>query len=298
MSEVELVEVGPRDGLQNEPRALDVATRADLVARLLEAGVRRLETVSFVHPERVPQMAGAEELLEALPRDADATFIGLVLNARGFERARAAGVEEINYVAVASDTFGEHNQGATISDTLETWRELARAARTAKMRCAVTLSVAWGCPFEGEVPLTRFEETVSALLQESPIEIGLADTIGVAAPSEVQERVEVAQRLAGDVPIRCHFHNTRNTGLANVFAAYLAGVRIFDASCGGIGGCPFAPAATGNVPSEDVLYMFERMGVHTGIDVERMIDTARWLGGQLGHEVPGGVTRAGLFPPQ
>jgi hydroxymethylglutaryl-CoA lyase len=296
-ADIELVEVGPRDGLQNEPRVLDVGTRAELVRRLLDAGVRRMETVSFVHPDRVPQMAGAEELFDALPRDAGATFIGLVVNARGFERARAAGVEEINYVAVASDSFGQHNQGATIAQTLETWRDLARSARAAGMRCAVTLSVAWGCPFEGEVPLARFSEIVAALLEENPLELGLADTIGVAAPSEVQERIEAARSLAAEVPLRCHFHNTRNTGLANVFAAHQAGVRSFDASCGGIGGCPFAPAATGNVPTEDVLYMFERMGIRTGIEIARIVETARWLGDRLGHEVPGGVTRAGLFPP-
>ena len=294
---VELVEVGPRDGLQNEPVVLGAGVRAELVVRLLDAGIRRLEVASFVDPRRVPQMAEAEALLARLPRDRGAVYIGLVLNARGFERARAAGVGEVNCVVVASDAFGLRNQGADIASSLAAWESIARAARAAGLRASVSISAAFGCPYEGEIPLARVVEIARRALDARPDELAIADTLGVAAPNEVRERVEALRELAADVPLRGHFHNTRNTALANVYAAYQAGVRIFDASCGGIGGCPFAPSATGNAPTEDVLYMLDRMGVRTGISTARVVETSKWLEPHLGHAVPALVTRAGIFPP-
>jgi hydroxymethylglutaryl-CoA lyase len=295
---VELVEVGPRDGLQNESAVLGVDVRAELVVRLLDAGIRRLEVASFVDARRVPQMAQAEELLARLPRDRGAVYIGLVLNARGFERARAAAVDEVNCVVVASDSFGRRTQGAEIAASLAAWEEIARAARAAGLRSSVSISAAFGCPYEGEVPLARVLDVARRALDAVPGELALADTLGVAAPSEVRERVEAVSELARGVPLRGHFHNTRNTALANVYAAHQAGVRIFDASCGGIGGCPFAPSATGNAPTEDVVYMLERMGIATGISPARVIEASKWLEPHLGHAVPSLVARAGLFPPQ
>jgi hydroxymethylglutaryl-CoA lyase len=293
---VELIEVGPRDGLQNESAVLPPEVRAALVIRLLDAGLRRIEVASFVDPRRVPQMAGAEAVLSYLPRDRGAVYIGLVLNARGLERARDAGVDEVNCVVVASDSFGLRNQGADIAGSLAAWEAIARAARAAGLRAGVSLSAAFGCPYEGEVPLARVRDVARRALEAGPDELALADTLGVAAPVEVRERVEALRELAGAVPLRGHFHNTRNTALANVYAAWLAGVRRFDSSCGGIGGCPFAPSATGNAPTEDVAYMLERMGAKTGVSIPRLIETSKWLEPQLGHAVPSLVARAGPFP--
>jgi hydroxymethylglutaryl-CoA lyase len=295
---VELVEVGPRDGLQNESAVLGVEVRAELIARLVAAGLRRLEVASFVDPRRVPQMAEAEALLARLPRGRGVRYIGLVLNARGFERARAAEVDEVNCVVVASDRFGLRNQGADVAGSLAAWDGIARAARTCGMRASVSISAAFGCPYEGEIPLGRVVDVARRALDAGPAELALADTLGVAAPTEVQERVLAVRAVAADVPIRCHFHNTRNTALANLHAAYQAGVRSFDASLGGIGGCPFAPSATGNLPTEDALYMLERMRIPTGVSLARVIETAKWLEPHLGHAVPALVTRAGVFPPQ
>jgi hydroxymethylglutaryl-CoA lyase len=295
---VEIVEVGPRDGLQNEAAILDTAVKAELVRRLAAAGVRRVEAVSFASPRRVPQMADAEGLLAQLPPDPELTCVGLVLNDKGFARARAAGVREVNYVLVASESFSRRNQGLSVEESLATFARIAGAARAAGVRCSATLTAAFGCPFEGEVPLERVVELADRALAAGAGELVLADTIGVAAPPEVVERIEAVRARAGGVPLRCHFHNTRNTGIANVYAAYQAGVRRFDASCGGIGGCPFAPRATGNVPTEDVAYLFERMGVSTGLSIPRLIETSLWLERQLGHPVASLVTRAGPFPPQ
>jgi hydroxymethylglutaryl-CoA lyase len=295
---VEIVEVGPRDGLQNEPKLLDTATKVAFITRLLDAGVRRIEVASFVNPKRVPQMADAEQVVAALPRDRGASYIGLVLNDRGFDRAVAAAVDEVNYVVVASDTFNQRNQGATTEETLAIWDGLARRGRKAGIPCGVTIGAAFGCPFESEVPLQRVVEIARRVADAGAAEIALADTIGVAAPSEVAARVEALREAAPDVPLRCHFHNTRNTGLANAYAAVQAGVGVVDASTGGIGGCPFAPTATGNIPTEDLLYMLGRMGVATGISIEKVIETTHWLEAQLEKPAPAMVSKAGLFPKQ
>ena len=293
---VEVVEVGPRDGLQNEPVSLGLPTKIEFVERLLKAGVRRLEVASFVNPKRVPQMADADALMRALPQRADVTYIGLVLNRRGFERALDAGCREIGMVVVASDTFCQRNQGTTSEESLGAWNDIARAAQAAGVRAQVTISAAFGCPFEGEVPQARVVELARRAAEAGPSEIALADTIGAAVPSQVTALISAVAAAVPNVRLRCHFHNTRNTGIANAYAAVTAGVSALDASLGGIGGCPFAPAATGNIPTEDLVYMLERMGVRTGLDLEGLLETARWMQGLLGRPVPGMLVKAGGFP--
>lgn len=295
---VEIVEVGPRDGLQNEKRVLSTAVKAKYVRRCVGSGVRRVEVTSFVDPKRVPQMADAEELLAELGSLPDVTFSALVLNARGFERARRVGIREVNAVVVASDTFGQRNQGQTIHDAVAFFDELAVLARAAGVKPTVTVSAAFGCPFEGEVPTERIAEIAKMLAQAQPAEIILADTIGVGVPTQVTERVEAIRSEAPDIPLRCHFHNTRNTGYANAVAALQAGVRTFDASTGGIGGCPFAPRATGNIATEDLTYLLERMGYDTGVDLDAASSAGTWISEQLGITTPALLGRAGSFPPR
>ncbi len=294
---IELVEVSPRDGLQNEPKILSTEVKLELIRRAVAAGVRRLEAASFVNPRRVPQMADAEAVMEGVPKDDGVTYIGLVLNRRGFDRAAEAGCEEVNYALVASDAFSERNQGTTIEQGIEVLDDIAGAAREAGIRCSATISAAFGCPFQGVVKPERVHGLIAHCAGLGLFEIGIADTIGVAAPGEVAEMFAEAARLAPEARLRGHFHNTRNTGIANAFAAVEAGVHALDASIGGIGGCPFAPAATGNIPSEDLVYMLHRLGVETGIDIEALIDTAHWIETQLGRAVPAMVSRAGNFPP-
>jgi hydroxymethylglutaryl-CoA lyase len=297
MTRVEIVEVGPRDGLQNEDTVVDTATKVALIERMLDAGVRRIEATSFVHPRRVPQMADAEGVMAAVPRDRDASYIGLVLNERGLDRALDAGVDEANVVVVATETFSRRNQGAGVDEMLRAWEHIAGRARQAGVRTSVTISAAFGCPFEGEVPPRRVAELASRVAVAGPDEIALADTIGVGVPPQVTAVVEGVREVVGDTPLRCHFHNTRNTGFANVVAALDAGVAALDASVGGIGGCPFAPAATGNIATEDLIYLLDRVGVDHGVDLARTSATARWIGEQLGTTVPGMLSRAGPFPP-
>ncbi|HXQ32104.1 MAG TPA: hydroxymethylglutaryl-CoA lyase [Steroidobacteraceae bacterium] len=293
---VEILEVGPRDGLQNEPTVVSTATKVEFIERAVAAGLRRIEVASFVNPKRVPQMADAEDVLKALPRRAGVHYIGLVLNRRGFERALAAGCNEIGMAVVASDTFNQRNQGATTDESIAAWLDIARAARAAGVRAQVTLSAAFGCPFEGEIPVARVVEVAERLAAADPFELALADTIGVGVPSQVTELMGLLREKLPRVSLRCHFHNTRNTGLANAYAAVEAGVATLDASIGGIGGCPFAPAATGNIPTEDLLYMLSRMGIETHVDLDALIATGRWLQDRLGRPVPGLLVKAGGFP--
>ncbi len=295
---IEIVEVAARDGLQSQPKIVDTQVKLALIERLIEAGIKRLEVVSFVNPKRVPQMADAEPLLAALPEREDVSYIGLVLNMRGFERALESCIDEINCVVVASDTFNQRNQGATIRATMTTIREIVRQAEGTSLKLGVTIGAAFGCPFEGEVPVSRVVELSGQLADMGLREIALADTIGAAGPSDVETRLAAVRAVVGDARLRCHFHNTRNTGVANAYAAIQQGVRILDASCGGLGGCPFAPAATGNVATEDILYMLQRMDLKTGVDIEKIIATAKWLEGPLKVQMPGMVAKAGLFPPQ
>ncbi|MCK5498119.1 MAG: hydroxymethylglutaryl-CoA lyase [Gammaproteobacteria bacterium] len=296
VEQIEIIDVAPRDGLQSQPKLVDTNTKIELVKRLIEAGVGRIEVVSFVNPKRVPQMADAEEVIKLLPKRDDVTYIGLVLNMRGFERAVKSKIDEINCVVVASDTFNQRNQGVTTEQTMQSIEEIAIQSKSTELTCGVTISAAFGCPFEGEVPVSRVVELAKRLINMGIDEIVLADTIGAAGPSDVSKVVSSVREVTGDTPLRCHFHNTRNTGVANVYAAIMEGVRKFDASCGGVGGCPFAPSATGNVATEDLLYMIHRMGFETGISIEGIMETARWLEGPLETQMPAMVTRAGLFP--
>lgn len=297
-SQVEIVEVSPRDGLQNEATAVSTDQKVELINRAIAAGAKRIEVTSFVNPKRVPQMADAEAVLTALPRDNGVSYIGLAMNGRGFDRALAAGVTEVNYVLVASDTFSQRNNGAPTLETLTGWAEVAAAARAAKMPTSITIGASFGCPFEGEVPVDRVVEVARRAADHGVDEIALADTIGVASPADVVERFRaVADALPG-IRLRAHFHNTRNTGIANAYAAVMAGVGVLDSSLGGIGGCPFAPAATGNIPTEDLVYMLNRMKIATGIDLAAAIEAAAWLEGIIGHRNPAMLGRAGIFPPQ
>jgi hydroxymethylglutaryl-CoA lyase len=294
---VEIVDVAPRDGLQSQARFVDTETKLEFIRRLADAGIGRMEVASFVDPRRVPQMADAEAVVAGLPRGTGARYIGLVLNLRGLERALATAIDEINCVVSATDQFGLRNQGADTEASMTTAVEIGARAREAGRAASVTISVAFGCPFEGEVPAGRVIELAARLAQAGFQEIAAADTIGAAGPSDVNAMVPMLRDAIGGAKLRMHFHDTRNTGVANAYAAIMAGARVFDSSCGGIGGCPFAPAATGNVATEDLLYMIGRMGLATGIDIARVIETARWMEGPLATKMPAMLTRAGLFPP-
>jgi isopropylmalate/homocitrate/citramalate synthase len=287
-------DVGPRDGLQNEDRVLEPGVRADLCDRLAAAGIKRLEAASFVNPKLVPQMAGAEEVMAALRRRAGTTYAGLVLNEKGYERAIAVRVDEVHYAMAATDTFGRRNQNATTDEGVDTALALVRRARADKLPITVTISVAFGCPFEGPIPTNRVLDIVERLMAAPADEICLADTIGVGVPSQVKELVAGARRLGATVG--AHFHNTRNTGYANAVEALEQGVVSLDASVGGAGGCPFAPKATGNIATEDLVYLLRGLGVDTGIDLDALIAASQWLGGRLAKELPGMVARAGDFP--
>lgn len=293
---IEIVEVGPRDGLQNEKTLFEIDQKLEMIRRLEAAGARRMEVVSFVNPRRVPQMAGAEEIMAALPRQKGRSRIGLVLNMRGWERCVAAGCDEANVVVCASDGFGIRNQGASVDEQVETMADIVAARKKEEPPVTVTISVAFGCPFEGEVPEDRVMDIVSAAADLRVAEIALADTIGVADPWTVRRRVELAKKAAGHIPLRLHFHDTRNTGLANAFAGVEAGVDVLDASVGGLGGCPFAPNATGNIGTEDLVYMLERAGYETGYDLGQLIEIGNWASDLLGKRVASSVARAGGFP--
>ena len=294
---VEIVDVAARDGLQSDAAMVSTAAKVELIGRLVDAGVKRLEAVSFVNPKRVPQMADAEAVMAALPRSDDVTYIGLVMNRRGLDRALAAGVDEINAVVVCSDTFCERNQGTTTAGAVALWEELAEGARAGGISAGVTLSAAFGCPYEGDVPVERLAEVAAEVVRSNPAEIAIADSIGVAVPADVTERVAaVREAVGGEVRLRAHFHNTRNTGYANALAAVEAGVEVLDASLGGIGGCPFAPNATGNIATEDLVYLLDRTGVSTGISLEALCESALWLEQLLDHSVPGYLSKAGGFP--
>jgi hydroxymethylglutaryl-CoA lyase len=293
---IEIVEVGPRDGLQNEAAVVPTSAKLEFIRRAIDAGLRRIEVASFVNPKRVPQMADAEAVMAGLPPRDDVTCVGLVLNRRGFDRAAAAGCREIGMVVFTTDEFNRRNQGVPTADSIRDWHDIAAAAREAGIRAQVTISAAFGCPFEGEVAPARVAEIARELAQSAPFEIAIADTIGVGVPAQVTEVFGRVAEAAPGVALRAHFHNTRNTGIANAWAAMMAGASVLDASLGGIGGCPFAPAATGNIATEDLVYMLGRAGVETGVDLGRAIEAARWIEPHVGHAVPGMLTKAGDFP--
>jgi len=292
-------EVGPRDGLQNEKRLLTLEEKQELIRRLLAAGLREIEVGSFVNPKLVPQMADTDELCRSLTRVPGVVYTALVLNTRGYERAVLAGVDAVNLTLAVTEAFNRRNQGVSPAESMALFRELSQRAKVDGLRCTISLGASFGCPFEGEVP----EKTVLDLVEQAAamgVElINLADTIGVAVPKQVARLVRAARKAAGDgVAIGCHFHNTRNTGLANAYAALEEGASLLDASVGGAGGCPFAPRATGNIATEDLVYMLERQGVPTGVDLEALIETARWLEERLGHTLDGQVMKSGPFPPR
>jgi hydroxymethylglutaryl-CoA lyase len=294
---IEIVEVGPRDGLQNETAILDIEDKLAFIARLEAAGVKRLEAVSFVNPRRVPQMSGAEEIMAALPeKPIDGARVGLVLNLRGWERCVAAGCDEANVVVCATDGFGIRNQGASTAEQMKILTDIVERSALKGPPVSLTISVAFGCPFDGEVPEAQVVEIAREAARIGIREIALADTIGVADPWTVRRRIEAVRAVVGDARLRLHFHDTRRTGLANAYAGVEAGVDVLDASCGGIGGCPFAPNATGNIATEDLVYMLERSGFETGLNLGRLIDTARWIAGKLGKDAPSALSRAGGFP--
>ncbi|WP_039572825.1 hydroxymethylglutaryl-CoA lyase [Sphingopyxis fribergensis] len=294
---VEMVEVGPRDGLQNETRIVSTADKLALIHRAIDFGVRRIEVTSFVNPKKVPQLADAEDLVAMLPDRGDVTYIGLVLNRRGAERALATGrIDELGAVCVTSDSFGIRNQGQNSDESLAAAMEIVALAKAAGRGGQITIATAFGCPFEGEIAIDRVVEMAKRAADASPREIALADTIGVGVPARVSEMVGRVREAVGDLPVRVHFHNTRGTGIANVWAAVNEGAATVDASLGGLGGCPFAPGAAGNVATEDVIYMLEKSGVETGIALPQVVEAAGWLAGVMGRALPAMVSKAPAFP--
>ncbi len=287
-------EVGPRDGLQNEPEILEPGVRAELVHRLVGAGLRAAEVASFVDPRRVPQMAGAEEVVTAIERVDGVVYAGLALNERGYERLVASGLDEVRFAFGATESFNQRNQNASVRESLKTALRIVERAHSDGIRVAVTVSVAFGCPFEGPVDEGRVLELAAEIAAARPDAILLADTIGVGVPMQV--RTLVARAVELGVPVGGHFHNTRNTGYANALAALEAGATVLDASVGGLGGCPFAPRATGNIATEDLVYLLHGDGVETGIDLDALIAVSGWMEDVLGRELEGQVYRAGGFP--
>src|SRR5918993_2460133 len=290
---VQVVDVGPRDGLQNEEKILSPKTRAELCDRLAAAGVSRVEAASFVNPKRVPQMAGAEEVMATIDRNPDTSYAGLALNERGYERAVEAGVDEVRYAFPVTETFAKKNQNTTVEEGAALAERLVERAWLDGVLISITLSAAFGCPFEGRVEPEVVLDLAERVGAAKPGEIVLADTIGVGVPSQVKALVEGV--LEFGTIVGCHFHDTRNTGIANAAAAVEAGTTVLDASVGGTGGCPFAPRATGNIATEDLVYLLHGIGYETGIDLHALIEVATWLAQQLDKELPGQVYKAGNF---
>ncbi|MFI0431681.1 MAG: hydroxymethylglutaryl-CoA lyase [Candidatus Nanopelagicales bacterium] len=298
MRHISIVEVAPRDGLQNDPALLSTSQKIELIERCVATGVRRIEVASFVNPKRVPQMADAEAVIEGLPaggRDS-AAYIGLVLNERGFARAQQTALQEVNLVVMVTDEFSERNQGMPTRGALETVARVAPLARAAGLVTSVTMSASFGCPYTGEVPVQRVADIAAEIAAIGVDEIAIADTIGVAVPADVRHRVGAVREAAGRTRLRVHVHNTRNTGYASALAAAEAGVTVLDSSLGGIGGCPFAPNATGNIATEDLVFALERSGYDTGLDLDELCRASEWLAAQLGRAVPSLVPKAGPFP--
>lgn len=293
---VEIVEVSARDGLQNEKLHFSTAAKIELITRMAATGVRRMEVASFVRPDRVPQMADAEAVIAGLDLPDDVITVALVMNKKGLFRALETPIHEIGAVTIATDSFAQRNQGQTSDESLGIAADIVSLATREGRRGQATIAAAFGCPFEGEVSRERVVRMAEVLAATSPVEIALADTIGVAVPAEVFELVGRVREAIAPIPVRVHLHNTRNTGIANAWAAIEAGARTLDSSVGGIGGCPFAPQATGNIATEDLLYLLDRSGVASGVSLERTIEAAHWLSRQFGRDLPGLVSRAGDFP--
>ena len=296
MTKISILEVGPRDGLQSEPEIIPTEVKKEFITKTIDAGVKKLEVTSFVHPKKVPQMADAEQLVESLPDRDDVTYIGLIMNQKGFERARDCGIDEVGMVIVSTDTYNMKNQNVVTQESIDNWLNIANEAKSAGIRTSVVIACAFGCPYEGEVDPEDIASIAEKVLQGEPDVFGLADSVGVAVPSQITETFSLIKQMAPSIPLRTHLHNTRNTGLANAAAAVEAGVSIIDSSTGGIGGCPFAPKATGNIPTDDLLYMLDRSGIETGVDLRKVVETTEWLEEQLGRAVPAMVPKAGIFP--
>lgn len=291
---VTVCDVGPRDGLQNQPKVLPPELRADLVNRLAAAGVQRIEAVSFVNPRLIPQMAGAAEVVAAIRRRDGVVYAGLALNERGYERLAAEGLDEVHFAFAATETFNRRNQNASIEESVQAAQRVGARAREGGIRATVTIGVAYGCPFEGKVDpdhVLALAERVADPFEE----IVFADTIGVAVPRQIRDVVGRAVTLGK--PVGVHLHNTRNTGFANAYAAIEAGATVLDASVGGVGGCPFAPRATGNIATEDLVYMLHGEGVDTGVELGALLGVSEWLEGVLERPLEGQVYRAGTFAP-
>jgi hydroxymethylglutaryl-CoA lyase len=274
MSRVTIVEVGPRDGLQNEPGFIPTDKKLRLIRKLLEAGVRRMEATSYTHPEKVPQMADAAEIMNALAEEKSVSLGALVPNQKGFERARLSRLDEVNWVTAASETFNARNINQTIEQNFQAFARLVPEAKQAGIKVRFSIATSFGCPFEGKVDPDQVVRLVDRALQAGADEIGIADTIGIAVPDQVFQLCKRLLQEAGSVPIAIHLHDTRGLALANVYAAYSAGIRVFESAVGGLGGCPFAPGAAGNVATEDVVYLFERMKVPTGLDFSKLLDAS------------------------
>jgi hydroxymethylglutaryl-CoA lyase/(R)-citramalyl-CoA lyase len=292
---VTLCDVGPRDGLQNDDVTLSPAARAELSVRLADTGLPRVEAASFVHPKLVPQMAGAEDVFAALEPRPGTTYAALVLNRKGLERALAAGAQEIHTSYGVTDSFNRRNQNATAEESAAATEEMIATAHAAGRTITATLSVVFGCPFEGRVDPGVVIEHVRRLAAAGADEVMLADTIGVGVPGQVRRLLPAALEASAGTPVGLHLHNTRNTGYANAAAGLEHGATIFDASVGGLGGCPFAPRATGNIATEDLVYLLDGEGVETGVDLGALIAVSEWLGTALGRSLPGLVHRAGPF---
>lgn len=299
---LQIVEVSARDGLQNESTLVSTADKVALITRMIDAGARRFEVGSFVNPKRVPQMADTPEVIAALPDRADVSYIGLCLNRKGVERAAQSregnkrGVDEAGCVTVASDAFGTANQGQTSAESVAENVAMLELAKREGLVPQVTIAVAFGCPFEKQVPADRVIDIAKRLAEAGPVEIAVADTIGVAVPGQVSDLIgRLRELLPAEMRLRAHFHDTRATGVANAWAAWQAGADILDSSLGGLGGCPFAPGATGNVATEDLVYLFERSGVGSGIDLTHAIAVNTWFAGVMGKALPSSVGRAGGF---
>ena len=293
---IDIVEVGPRDGLQNDPADLSTEQKLEFISRLQECGVTRMESGSFVSPKAVPKMADSDAVFRGLDRQNNVRHIALALNEKGVRRAIDADADEINFVLVAGEGFGARNQRMTPQESADMLALCAPLVHDADIPLSATISVAFGDPYSGEVDPAIVANLAAQAQRVGVAEIGLGDTIGVATPWDVRTVIERVRMEAPDVYLRLHFHDTRGAGLANVAAAVEAGVDVIDASCGGIGGCPFAPAATGNVATEDVVYMLERAGFETGLDLDKLIETAKWLETVLGHPVSSSLSKAGTFP--
>jgi isopropylmalate/homocitrate/citramalate synthase len=290
---VTVCDVAPRDGLQNDAVTLAPATRAELCARLAATGLPRVEAASFVNPQRVPQMAGAEEVFAALARDHATVFAALALNERGVQRAVTARAGEIHLAYPLTDTFGQRNQGVTVEQGAQVAERMIASGHEAGLRVTATLAVAFGCPFEGRVDPGIVADHARRMAAAGADELMLADTIGVGVPAQVRRLLPDAVQAMGGRPVGLHLHNTRNTGYANAATGLEHGATVLDASLGGLGGCPFAPRATGNIATEDLVYLLEGEGVSTGVSLDGLIEAAEWLAGVLGRELPGLVYKAG-----